>query len=247
MIIFPDIELMDGECVNLRHGQFEQPVRYDISPMQAALNFIEQGATYLNIVDLDGVLQGGKHNADIICDIIERVDVPVQVGGGISTMTSAKWWIDHGAHRLVLGTAAVKDRHFLQEVCSHYPGKIVASIDEKDGYVMVNGWRDATAFTPLEVGRSLQESGVCALIYTDINFDNDQPEATLATTTEMASELRIPVIASGTVKNLDDIARLQLLPNIAGAIVGRAFFEETITLSEALEVASQHVPNPGMI
>jgi phosphoribosylformimino-5-aminoimidazole carboxamide ribotide isomerase len=247
MMIFPDIEVLDGQCVNLQNGQLEKPVHYEISPLQAALNFVEQGATYLNIIDLDGVLKGGKHNGDVICEIIDSVSVPVQVGGGINTMASASWWIEHGAHRIILGTAAVMDRHFLQEVCAHYPGKVVASIDEKDGHVMVNGWRESTAFSPLEVGRTLQESGICALIYTDINFDNDHPEATLATTTEMASELRIPVISSGTVKSLDDIARLQLLPNIAGAVIGRALFEGTMTLGEALEVASQDVPNPGMI
>ncbi len=158
MIIFPDIEIMDGQCVNLRHGEFEQPVRYDISPMQAALNFIAQGATYLNIVDLDGVLQGGKYNADIICEIIGKVDVPVQVAGGIRTMAAAKWWIDNGAHRIVLGTAAVMDRHFLQEVCAHYPGKVVASIDEKDGQVMVNdlayklGYDDYIEISPFAAG-----------------------------------------------------------------------------------------------
>lgn len=247
MMIFPDIEVLDGQCVNLQNGQLEKPVHYEISPLQAALNFVEQGATYLNIIDLDGVLKGGKHNGDVICEIIDSVSVPVQVGGGINTMASASWWIEHGAHRIILGTAAVMDRHFLQEVCAHYPGKVVASIDEKDGHVMVNGWRESTAFSPLEVGRTLQESGICALIYTDINFDNDHPEATLATTTEMASELRIPVISSGTVKSLDDIARLQLLPNIAGAVIGRALFEGAMTLGEALEVASQDVPNPGMI
>mgnify|MGYP000170952067 FL=1 len=247
MMIFPDIEILDGQCVNLQNGQLEKPVHYDISPLKAALDFVEQGATYLNIIDLDGVLKGGKHNGDVICEIINSVSVPVQVGGGISTMASAQWWLEHGARRIILGTAAVMDRHFLQEVCAHYPGKVVASIDEKDGFVMVNGWRESTAFTPLEVGRNLQESGISALIYTDINFDTDNPEATLATTTEMASELRIPVISSGTVKSLDDIARLQLLPNIAGAVVGRALFEGAMTLSEALEVASQDVPNPGMI
>ncbi|MEH6444133.1 MAG: HisA/HisF-related TIM barrel protein [Oceanospirillaceae bacterium] len=247
MMIFPDIEIMEGQCVNLHYGQFEQPVRYDISPLQAALNFVEQGATILNIVDLDGVLQGGQHNGDVICDIINKVDVPVQVSGGIRTMTSAAWWLDRGANRIVIGTAAVMDRHFLQEVCSHYPGKIVASIDEKDGQVMINGWREATVFSALEVGRSLQESGISALIYTDINYDNSHPEATLATTTEIASELRIPVISSGTVKSLDDISRLQLLPNIAGAVIGRALFDGSISLEDALRVAAQDVPNPGML
>jgi phosphoribosylformimino-5-aminoimidazole carboxamide ribotide isomerase len=247
MIILPDIEIMNGQCVNLHHGQFEQPLHYDISPMEAAKQFVEQGATIINIVDLDGVLKGGKHNAEVICEIIDAFDIPVQVSGGISTLTSAKWWFDHGAYRIVLGTAAVLDRHFLQEVCSNYPGKVVASIDEKDGVVMVNGWREATAFTPLEIGKTLQDSGVSSIIYTDINFDNDQPEATLATTTLMASELRIPIISSGTVKSLDDLSRLQLLPNIAGAIVGRALFNKNMTLKEALQVAAQDVPNPGII
>jgi phosphoribosylformimino-5-aminoimidazole carboxamide ribotide isomerase len=247
MNILPDIELMNGKCVNLIHGEFEEPVHYDIAPLQAALDFVEQGATMLNIVDLDGVMQGSMHNAELICQIIDTVEVPVQVAGGIRTMASAKWWFDRGAKRIVLGTAAVLDRHFLQEVCAHYPGRVVASFDEKDGHVMVNGWRESTAFTPLEIGLTLQESGICALIFTDINFDIDHPEATLATTTLMASELRIPVISSGTIKGLDDISRLQLLPNIAGAIVGRALFNGTISLHDALAIASQDVPNPAMI
>ncbi|EPJ44178.1 MAG: hypothetical protein OFPII_36250 [Osedax symbiont Rs1] len=247
MNILPDIELMDGQCVNLLHGEFSKPVHYDVDPLQAALDFVKQGATMLNVVDLDGVMQGGMHNAELICQIIDQVGVPVQVGGGVRTMASAKWWFDRGAKRIVLGTAAVMDRHFLQEVCSHYPGKVVASIDEKEGQVMVNGWRESTAFTPLEIGRSLQSSGICALIYTDINFDNDHPEATLATTTLMASELRIPVISSGTIKGLDDISRLQLLPNIAGAIIGRALFSGALSLADVLAIASQDVPNPAML
>ncbi|WP_271271826.1 1-(5-phosphoribosyl)-5-[(5-phosphoribosylamino)methylideneamino]imidazole-4-carboxamide isomerase [Aliamphritea hakodatensis] len=247
MIIFPDIELMDGKCVNLHHGHLEDPIHYDVDPVETALKFVEQGATNLHLVDLDGVVQGGKHNAEVICEIIEKSGVPVQVGGGIRTMTSAQWWFDHGAKRIVLGTAAVMDRHFLQEVCSHYPGRVVASIDAKDNHVMVNGWRESTAFTPMEVGHALQDSGICALIYTDINYDIDHAEATLATTTEMASELRIPVISSGTVKSLDDISRLQLLPNIAGAIVGRALFNGAVSLEDALRVGSQDVPNPAMM
>lgn len=247
MIILPDIEIMNGQCVNLKYGKIEQPVRYDITPIEAAAMFVEQGAKIINIVDLDGVLQGGQHNADIICEIITKFDVPVQVSGGIRTLATAKWWFEQGAYRIVLGTAAVLDRHFLHEVCSHYPGKVVASIDEKEGVVMVNGWREATVFTPLALGKQLQDSGVSSIIYTDINFDNEQPEATLATTTLMAMELRIPVISSGTVKSLDDLARLQLLPNIAGAIVGRALFNATISLREALQIAAQDVPNPGMI
>ena len=237
MIIFPDIEIMDGQCVNLRHGEFEQPVRYDISPMQAALNFIAQGATYLNIVDLDGVLQGGKYNADIICEIIGKVDVPVQVAGGIRTMAAAKWWIDNGAHRIVLGTAAVMDRHFLQEVCAHYPGKVVASIDEKDGQVMVNGWRESTAFTPLEVGHNLQESGICALIYTDINRDGMKQSPNFKETAKVADTSNCPVIISGGVSSIDDIKKAKELNNnnIEGIIVGKAIYDGDIKLDELVK------------
>ena len=247
MIIYPDIELLAGKCVNLHRGHLEDPVRYDISPLEAALAFERQGAEILHIVDLDGVIQGGKHNADPICEIIGRVNIPVQVGGGIRTINSANWWLEHGAERIVIGTAAVKDRHFLLDICNHHPGRVLASIDAHSGKVMTHGWREATVMTPLEAGKSLQDSGISAIIYTDIDMDIDQPEATLATTTLMAGELGIPVISSGTIKSLDDISRLQLLPNIAGVIIGRALFNQWISLEEALTASRQAMTEAAFI
>ena len=239
MIIYPDIEILDGKCVNLRSGYLEQPINFEISPLEAALAFERQGADILHIVDLDGVLQGGKHNGDPICEIIDKVNIPVQVGGGIRTFSAAHWWFDHGAERIVLGTAAVLDSRFLLEVCQYYPGRVLASVDAYEGKVMTHGWRETTVFTPLEVGMSLQDSGISAIIYTDIDMDIDIPEATLASTTIMAEELSVPVISTGTIKSLDDVSRLQLLPNIAGVIIGRALFNKSFSLEDALAISKQ--------
>lgn len=238
MIIYPDIELQDGKCVNLRRGVIEDPIVYDVAPLEAAKKFADAGAEWLNITDLDGVLQGGRHNADIIADIVKAVDIPVQVGGGVRTMNTIDWWIEHGAERVVMGTAAVKDRTLVRNACAHYPGKIVVSVDAKDGMVVIEGWKVTTSFAALEVAKDLEQTGVAALIYTDIDRDIDEPENSFAQTTELAGSVSIPVISSGTVKTLDDISTLRYLPNIAGAIVGRALFGGAVDLQDAIEIAA---------
>ncbi len=247
MIVYPVIEVLDGKCVSLQYGSFKDPKHYDIAPLEAAQEFVAAGAEVLQVVDLDGVLQGGSHNADTICEIIETVGVPVQVAGGIRSIYSANWWFEHGAYRVVIGTAAVIDRPFLHDVCAQHPGRVVASIDAREGYVMIHGWTEQTSFTPMEVAEALQDSGIAAIIYTDIDMDDENPEATLAATTELATELNIPVISSGTVKSLDSVSQLQLLPNIEGCIIGRALFNKTFTLEEALEISRQNLVEPAMI
>lgn len=236
MIIYPDIELMDGKCVNLTFGRFEEPVSYDADPVEKAKEFASQGAQFIHVCDLDGVMQGGRHNADLICKIIDAVDIPVQVAGGIRTVANVEWWIEHGAGRIVIGTAGIEDPPLLERVCAMFPGRIVGAIDGRDGMVVVNGWRETTAFTALQVARSMEEKGVSAVIFTDIDRDDDLPESSLATTAELARQLSVDVISSGTVKTLDDISTLKYLPNIAGAIVGRALFRGTFTLAEANEI-----------
>lgn len=239
MIIYPDIELMDGKCVNVARGRHEEPFVFHVDPIKTALDFQEAGAEWLHVVDYDGVYEGGRHNAELICDIIKAVEIPVQVGGGIRTTASVEWWFEHGAARLVLGTAAVKDRNFVKAVCTHYPNQIVIAIDSRGGHVVVEGWQEETIYTPLEVAADFQESGAAAIIYTDIDRSDDLPEGAFAGTTDLACSLSIPVISSGTVQSLDDIARLNNLPNIAGAVVGRALFRKTFGLDEAIAVASQ--------
>ncbi|MBT3436315.1 MAG: 1-(5-phosphoribosyl)-5-[(5-phosphoribosylamino)methylideneamino] imidazole-4-carboxamide isomerase [Oceanospirillaceae bacterium] len=239
MVIYPDIEIQNGRCVNLHRGHMEDPIVYHVLPVEAAQQYVSQGAQVLHVVDLDNVMRGGHDNHKTVLEIIQAVDVPVQVGGGIRTIEGARWWFEHGASRVVIGTAAIEDRHFLHELCNHYPGQVVVSIDARQNKVMCHGWTEETIYTPLEMAKDLQNHGVAAIIYTDIDLDEDHPEATFATTTQMVSELNIPVISSGTVKTLDDISTLRLLPNIAGVVVGRALMNGAVALADALEVCHQ--------
>lgn len=242
MVIYPDIEIQNGRCVNLRRGHMQDPIVYDISPLEVAQQFVAQGAQVLHVVDLDNVMRGGHNNNQAVLEIIQQVDVPVQVGGGIRTLEGARWWFEQGAARVVIGTAAIEDRHFLHELCSHYPDQVVVSIDARQNKVMCHGWTQETIYTPLAIAKDLQHHGVAAIIYTDIDLDADHPEATFSITTQMANQLAIPVISSGAVKSLNDISTLQLLPNIAGAIIGRAFMNGTLTLADALHVSRQTPP-----
>ena len=239
MVIYPDIEIQHGRCVNLRRGHMQDPIIYDISPLEVALQHVAKGAQVLHVVDLDKVMSNEHDNHLLILEIIQAVNVPVQVGGGIRTIEAARWWFEHGASRVVIGTAAIEDRHFLHELCTHYPGQVIVSIDVRQNKVMCHGWTEETIYTPLEVAKDLQDRGVAAIICTDIDLDDDHPEATFAMTTQMVNELHIPVISSGAVKTLDDISTLRLLPNIAGAIVGRALMNGAVSLEDALAVCRQ--------
>ena len=239
MVIYPDIEIQRGRCVNLRRGHMQDPIIYDITPLEAAQRHVANGAQVLHVVDLDKVMGSTEDNHKLVLEIIEAVNVPVQVGGGIRTIETARWWFEHGASRVVIGTAAIEDRHFLHELCNQYPGQVVVSIDARHDKVMCHGWTEETIYTPLEVARDLQERGVAAIIYTDIDLDDDHPEATFAITTKMVDELHIPVISSGAVKTLDDISTLRMLPNIAGVVVGRALMSGAVSLEDALAVCQQ--------
>ena len=238
MIIYPDIELQAGECVNLVRGRREEPVHYAISPVDAARKFEAQGAQALHVIDLEGVLQGGRHNTQAICDIINAVQIPVQVGGGIRTIDNVNWWFDHGAERVVLGTAAVKDRRLVENACAQHPGRVLVSVDARGGRVVVEGWRETTSFTALELAQSFEQSGVAEIIYTDIDRAEDLPESSIANTSQMGRELNIPVLSSGLVKSLADDSTLQYMENIGGDVIGRALFEGWIDLEKALDIAN---------
>ncbi|MDX1709853.1 MAG: 1-(5-phosphoribosyl)-5-[(5-phosphoribosylamino)methylideneamino] imidazole-4-carboxamide isomerase [Rhodovibrionaceae bacterium] len=247
MIIYPDIELRRGQCVNLLRGRMEEPVVYDVDPVETAKNFQAKGAEVLHVVDLDGAMQGGRHNAELIREIIEAVDIPVQVGGGVRTIASVQWWFDHGAHRVVLGTAAVKDRNLVRMACGSHPGKIVVSVDARNGKVVIEGWREETTFTALDLAKSFEDSGVAEIIYTDIDLSDDQPGGTIANTMRMGEQLAIPVIASGTIKTLDDVAILKYLPNIEGCVIGRALFNGKVDLADAIKVAKEPYRAPTFV
>ena len=237
MIIFPDIEIQDGHCVNRMRGKEQEPEKYDISPMDAAQQFVAAGAERLHVIDVGSSLKSDRVNHELICDIIDSVDVPVQIGGGIQTQSDVDWWFDHGAARVVLGTVAVKDRLLTMDVCNRYPGKIVLSITGKDGFAMINSWQTKTSFTPLELAKSFEESGAGAIIYADLDRFEGGPDVGLASTIEIGTELNIPLISTGTVYSLDDVSALALLPNIEGVIIGRALFNGTVDLAEAIQTA----------
>jgi phosphoribosylformimino-5-aminoimidazole carboxamide ribotide isomerase len=237
MILYPDIEIQGGRSVSLPRGRKEEPLVFAISPLQAAEDFENAGAEWLHVIDIDGVFQGGRHNAELILEIIQNADIPIQVGGGIRTERDVEWWLERGVKRVVLGTAAIKDLNLLKRVCYQHPESIVVSIDVRGGYVLVDGWQTQTSFQPIDLCNSFENLGVAAVIYTDIDRFENHPESSLAGTTEMGTALSLPIISSGMIHGLDDISLVRFLPNIHGAIVGKALFTGAVDLKEAIAIA----------
>ena len=239
MIIYPDIEIHNGKCVTLKHGSIKNPQVFEISPLEAAKQFEDAGAEWLHLVDLDRVFDNDGDNGDIIREIIKQSNLPVQVGGGIRSETTIEQWLDDGAERVVLGTAAVLDHRLIENVCAHHPDKIVVSIDAKNGKVVTHGWQEESAFTTSDLAKRYENSGVAGIIYTDIDLYDELLESNMANTTQLASELSCPVISSGTISSLNDISMLSQLPNISGVVTGWALFNEKVDLAEALKIANQ--------
>ncbi len=239
MIVYPDIELQNGRCVNLVRGQQSDPVIYQIDPLEAALDCVSKGAEWLHVVDLDAVFRTGD-NTDLIKEIILKAGCSVQVAGAVCTIEAVRAWIDAGAGRVVIATAAVKDPCFVIAAANAYPDQIVVSIDARDGKVAIDGWRETTAFTPIEFAGQFEDAPLAAFIFTDIDRDADAPESSMAQTAELAANVRTPVIASGVVKSMDDISTLNYLPNIAGAITGRALFGGVVDLAEAVQITTSY-------
>ena len=247
MIIYPDIELHNGQCVNLKHGSIEDPKIFAVKPLDAAKEFAQSGAEWLHLIDLDGVFEKEGGNSDLIRKIIRQSDIPVQVGGGIRSASVIDGWFRDGAERVVLGTAAVSDQRLVEEVCVKHPEKIIISIDARDGKAVSHGWKHTSTFTALELAKRFERSGAAGIIYTDIDRYDELPESSMANTTQMAAELDCPVISSGTVRNLDDVSMLSQLPNIAGVVIGWALFSKAITLEDALQLAGQKTTEAAFI
>lgn len=242
MIIYPDLELRKGRLVNLVRNRIDSPLVYDIDPIEAARDLAANGAEWLHVIDLDAVFNEGD-NTDIIKQIIRKVRCPVQVGGAIRSMEKVHSWMDAGAGRVVIATAAVKYPHFVKAAATAYPDSVVVSVDARGGLVTIAGWTETTNFTPVEFAQQFENIGLAAMIFTDIDRDEDHPESTMAHTTELAAKVRTPIIASGVVKTLDDISTLSYLPNIAGVITSRALFGGAFTFREANAIAmAQHAP-----
>lgn len=241
MILFPAIDLKEGQCVRLIRGDMEQATVFSLDPPAQARNFEDQGFEYLHVVDLDGAFAGQPMNAVAVEQILSSVSIPVQLGGGIRDMRTIDAWLGKGVSRVIIGTAAVRDPDLVREAARLNRGRIAVGIDARDGLVAVEGWARVSQMSALDLGRRFEDAGVSAIIYTDIARDGVLKGLNIEATLALADLLSIPVIASGGLASIDDVRRL-LEPDcrkIAGAITGRALYDGRLDPAEALALIAQ--------
>jgi len=238
MILYPAIDLKDGQCVRLRQGLMDQATVFNTSPADQARLFAEQGFKALHVVDLNGAFEGRSVNVEAVSAILSSVSIPVQLGGGIRTLEAISLWLSRRVSRVILGTAAVRNPALVKAACARFPGKIAVGIDAKDGRVAVEGWAETSELYATDLARRLQDVGVAAIIYTDISRDGMLAGLNLDATADLARSVSIPVIASGGLAGIDDVKRL-LSPAyaiIAGAIAGRALYDGRLDARLALDL-----------
>ncbi len=236
MILYPAIDLKEGHCVRLIQGDMEQATVFNDDPASQAASFADAGASWLHLVDLDGAFAGEPVNARAVEAIVNEVDIPVQLGGGIRNLETIENWLSRGVMRVILGTVAVKDPDLVNQACRKFPGHIAVGIDARGGRVAVEGWAEETDIQAVDLARKFADAGVEAIIYTDIDRDGVLQGANIPATAEMARAVSIPVVASGGVSSLKDIRALIAEKKIAGAIIGRALYDGRIDLAEALKL-----------
>ena len=236
MILYPAIDLKEGRCVRLIRGDMEQATVFNDDPAAQAASFSDAGASWLHLVDLDGAFAGKPMNASAVEAIINEVDIPVQLGGGIRTLETIENWLSRGVMRVILGTVAVKTPDLVREACRKFPGQIAVGIDARGGKVAVEGWAEETDVQVADLARKFADAGVDAIIYTDIDRDGVLQGANIPATADLARAVSIPVIASGGVSSLTDIRALIAEKRISGAIIGRALYDGRIDLVEALKL-----------
>ena len=235
MKIFPAIDIKDKKCVRLVKGEFDNKTEYDLSPVEQAKKYQDHGFKNLHIVDLDGALTGQLINLDIIQDITSKLDLKVEVGGGVRNFENIKKYVDIGAEKVILGSAAIKNKNFLKEACKKFPNKIALGLDSKDGYLSVSGWKENSNQSTLEYLSDVNDYGVSRLIYTDINKDGMKQSPNFEETSKVAEKSNCPVIISGGVSSLEDIKKAKTLKNIEGIIVGKAIYDGDIELDELVK------------
>ncbi|PJI40079.1 MAG: 1-(5-phosphoribosyl)-5-[(5-phosphoribosylamino)methylideneamino]imidazole-4-carboxamide isomerase [Rhizobium sp.] len=236
MILFPAIDLKDGQCVRLKLGDMEQATVYNTNPGAQARAFEDQGFEWLHVVDLNGAFAGTSVNGAAVDAILKATSNPVQLGGGIRSLDHIESWLERGLSRVILGTVAVRDPALVIEACRRFPGKIAVGIDAKGGKVAVEGWAEASELGVIELAKKFEGAGVSAIIYTDIDRDGILTGINWESTLSLADAVSIPVIASGGLASMDDIRRM-LQPDaakLAGAITGRALYDGRIDPAEAL-------------
>jgi len=234
MKIFPAIDIKDKKCVRLIKGDFEKKTEYEISPIDQAKEYKNKGFKNLHIVDLDGALSGKTINLDVIKDIVKQSGLTIEIGGGIRTLESIKEYIDIGVEKVILGSAAIKDKNFLKDACDKFKDKIALGLDAKDGNLSVSGWKENLKIQTLDFLKEINAFGVSRIIYTDINRDGMKVSPNFSETIKIAEQSNCPVVVSGGVSSMADIKKAKELKsrNIEGIIVGKAIYDGDINLEE---------------
>ena len=247
--LWPAIDLKGGKCVRLLRGAMDQATTYADRPGEQAWRFRDAGFGHLHVVDLDGAFAGDAANADAVTAILRETDAKVQLGGGIRTREAVDAWLDRGVTRVILGTAAVTDPALVRGAAKAHPGRIVVGIDARDGRVATEGWATKTDMTAEEIGHRFEDAGVAAIVFTDIGRDGALAGVNVDATVALARALSIPVLASGGVRDADDIAMLAAHreEGVAGAILGRSLYEGTIDVLAAQAIAAGGAPRPETV
>ena len=236
MKIFPAIDIKDKKCVRLVKGNFDKKTEYEVSPVDQANKYKDYGFKNLHVVDLDGALTGETINLDIIQEIVSKFDLKIEVGGGIRSIDGIKKYTDVGVEKVILGSAAIKNKNFLKEACEKFPNKIALGLDAKDGYLSVSGWKENSNQLTLDYLKEINDYGVSRLIYTDINRDGTKLSPNFEETSKVADISNCPVIISGGVSSIDDVKKAKSLnKNIEGIIVGKAIYDGDIKLEELVK------------
>jgi len=240
MLLIPAIDLKDGKCVRLRQGRMEEDTVFSDDPVAVAGRWVREGAKRLHLVDLDGAFAGVPRNAELIHAIRETYpDVQIQVGGGIRDEDTIQGYLNAGVDYVIVGTKAVSAPHFVSDICAEFPNHIIIGLDARDGKVAIDGWSKLSHHDVIDLAKKFEEDGVEAIIYTDISRDGMMAGVNIEATARLARSIRIPVIASGGITNIDDIRALGeiVADGVMGAITGRALYEGTLDFSEARKLA----------
>ena len=234
MIIFPAIDIKDGKCVRLIKGDFNQMTSYEKSPFDQAKIYFQNGFNNIHIVDLDGALQEKASNSNIVKEILKNLKLKIQIGGGIRTIDDVDNWVKSGVDKVIIGTAAVENKDLLKTVCEKFKNKIAVSLDVKDGFIFLSGWKKQTNILAANFLKEIQNFGVSRIIYTDINKDGTKKGPNIKDTINLSTKVKIPFIISGGVSSIEDIKKIKSLSNsnIEGVIVGKSIYDGDIKINE---------------
>ena len=234
MIIFPAIDIKDNKCVRLIKGDFNKITSYKNSPFDQAKIYFESGFKNIHIVDLDGALQGKSSNSNTVKQILKNLKLNIQIGGGIRTIKDVNDWVESGVDKVIMGTAAVENIDLLKTACERYKNKIAVSLDVKNGFIFLSGWKKQTNILAIDFVKKIENFGVSRIIYTDINKDGTKKGPNIKDTIELSNKVKIPFVISGGISSIEDIKKIKSLknPNIEGVVVGKSIYDGDIKINE---------------